>query len=96
MTHYYYSASSPAALGLILAERRRHRNLSHADLAQSAGTAPAEIRRLEEGRWVPAPLQAWALAEVLGLEPEAFAAWSLRQLLFHPELLAEHVLPTAA
>jgi len=94
--YHYFAASTPAALGLILAERRRHRHLSHTDLAQAAGATAAEIRRLEEGRWVLSPSQAWSLAEVLGLEPEAFAAWSLRQLLFRPELLAQHVLPTAA
>jgi transcriptional regulator with XRE-family HTH domain len=95
MTHFY-SASSPAALGLILAERRRHRNLSHADLGRICGAAVGDIRRLEQGRWVPSPSQAWSLAEVLGIEPEDLAAWAIRQLLFHPELLAGHVLPTAA
>ena len=94
--YHYYSASSPAAVGLLLAERRRHRNLSHADLAQSAGATAAEIRRLEEGIWVPSPSQAWTLAEVLGLEPEAFAAWALRQLLLRPAYLAEQALPAAA
>jgi transcriptional regulator with XRE-family HTH domain len=94
--YHYFAASTPAALGLILAERRRHRNLSHADLGRICGAAAGDIRRLEEGRWVPSPSQAWALADVLGLEPEAFAAWTIRQLLFHPELLAQHVLSAAA
>ena len=92
----YYSVSSPAALGFILAERRRHRNLSVIELGQLCGTTAREIRRLEEGRWIPSPSQAWSLAEVLGLEPEELAAWAVRQLLFHPELLAEHVLSAAA
>ena len=94
--YHYYSASSPAALGLILAERRRHRNLTPANLAQVCGATAVQIRLLEEGRWVPSPLQAWSLAEVLGLEPEELAAWAMRQLILHPAWLAEHVLATAA
>jgi transcriptional regulator with XRE-family HTH domain len=94
--YHYFAASTPAAVGLILADRRRHRNLSPAELGRMCGAAASEISRLEEGRWVPSPSQAWSLAQVLGLEPEAFAAWSIRQLLFRPELLAEHVLPIAA
>lgn len=92
----YFAASSPAALGLILAERRRHRHLSVIELGQICGIAAADLRRLEDGRWVPAPSQAWSLAEALGFDPEELAAWAIRQLLFHPELLAEHVLPKAA
>ena len=95
MTHIY-SASSLAGVGQLLAERRRHRNLSHADVAQRCGTCPTDIRRLEEGRWLPSPSQAWSLGPVLGLEPDEFAAWVIRQLMFHPELLAEHALTTAA
>jgi transcriptional regulator with XRE-family HTH domain len=94
--YHYFAASTPAALGLILAERRRHRNLSPVALSRMCGVTVGEINRLEEGRWVPSPSQAWTLAEVLDLEPEAFVAWAIRQLLFRPELLAEHVLPTAA
>ncbi len=95
MTHYY-TASSLAGVGQILAERLRHRNLSQEDVARRCHAHTGDIRRLEEGRWLPSPSQAWALAPVLGLEPDEFAAWVIRQLLFHPELLAEHVLATAA
>ena len=93
---HFYSASSLAAAGMMLAERRRHRNLSPADVAQRCHARPSEIRRMEEGRWLPDPAQAWSMAGVLGLDPEEFAAWALRQLLFHPDLLAEHVLSAAA
>ena len=94
--YHCFAASTPAVLGLILAERRRRRNLSPVDLSRMCRVTFGEINRLEEGRWVPWPSQAWSLAEVLGLEPEAFAAWTIRQLLFRLDLLAEHVVPSAA
>lgn len=93
---HHYTASSLAGVGQLLAERRRHRNLSHEDVARMCDANPGDIRRFEEGLWLPSPVQAWSLAPVLGFEPEEFAAWTIRQLIFHPQLLAEHALADAA
>ena len=80
----------------MLAERRRHRNLTCEDLARIAHVKVSQIRRLEEGCWVPEPAQALSLAEVLGLDPDTFAEWALRQLFLRPDWLAEHVLAAEA
>jgi hypothetical protein len=49
------------------------------------------IERLEQGRFLPSPSQAYRLGQVLNLDPVDMGSWALRELLLHPEYLVEHV-----
>ncbi len=79
-------------LGAALAARRHHLELSRSELARRCRMSVADLGRIEQGRFVPSPSQAYALADELELDPQPLCRWTIHQLLIvHPEYLAEHV-----
>ena len=86
------SSSHAQTLGAALAARRHHLELSRAELARRCYMSVADLQRIEQGRFVPSPSQAYALADELELDPQPLCRWTIHQLLIaHPEYLAEHV-----
>ncbi len=75
--------------------RRRALGLSVAELAEGCALSREAVGRLEQGRFLPSPSQAYQLALVLGVDPVGLGRWATTELLFHPEFLVEHVLPAA-
>jgi len=83
--------SNAQTCGAALAARRHHLQLSRLELARRCDLSPADLRRIEQGRFAPSPSEAHQLATELHLDPDTLCRWSIRQLLIvHPEYLAEH------
>jgi transcriptional regulator with XRE-family HTH domain len=83
--------SHAQTLGAALAARRHHLELSRAELARRCHMTVADLERIEHGRFVPAPSQAYELADELEMDPEPLGRWTIHQLVIvHPEYLAEH------
>lgn len=79
-------------LGAALAARRHDLDLSRVELARRCHMSVADLRRIEEGQFVPSPSQAYQLADELQIDPEPLFRWTIHQLVIvHPEYLAEHV-----
>ncbi len=78
-------------LGAALAARRLQLDLSRAELARRCHMRPADLRRIEHGRFAPSPSQAYRLAQELRFDPEPYCTVMIQELLVHPEYLAEHV-----
>ena len=86
------TTSHAPTLGAALAARRHHLDLSRAELARRCHMELADLRRIEQGRFVPSPSQAYRLADELEIDPEPLCRWTIHQLLIvHPEYLREHV-----
>ncbi len=78
-------------MGAAVAARRLHLDLSRAELARRCHMRVADLRRIEQGRFVPSPSQAFGIAQQLQFDPEPYCAAMIRELFVHPEYLAEHV-----
>ena len=91
-----YLSSDVRPFPAFLYARRRALNLSPADLATLCDLTPDMIERMEQGRFLPSPSQAYQLAMALDLDPLQLGAWTIQELLLHPELLSEHVQPEAS
>ena len=89
---YTYISMTPIFYPALFSARRLALGLSTQELAARCNLTSAMIERLEEGRFLPSPSQAFQLAQALGFDPMALAEWVMTQLLYRRELLAEHVL----
>ena len=87
--------SHAQTLGAALAARHvdeAPQDVGRAELAHRCRMTVADLRRIEQGRFVPSPSQAYQLAAKLEFDPEPLCRWTIRQLLIvHPEFLVEHV-----
>ena len=81
---------SRSVLGAALAVRRLQLHLSRAELARRCNLRVADLRRIEDGRFVPSPAEAYQMTDQLDIDPEPLCRWSIWQLFVHPEYLVEH------
>ena len=85
------TCSHSQTLGAALAARRHQLHLSRTELGRRCDLRPADLRRIEQGRFAPSPSQAYRLAAELQFDAELLCEWTIAQLLIiHPEYLAEH------
>jgi len=91
MCYNTYMSTYVSNLHPFLCARRRTLGLSLADLAACCNMTPDLIERIEQGRFLPSPSQAYQLARALDLDPVHLGGWAIRELLLHPEFLVEHV-----
>ncbi|MGH3426449.1 MAG: helix-turn-helix domain-containing protein [Mycobacteriales bacterium] len=83
--------SHAPSLGAALAGRRLQLHLSRTELARRCDLPVADLRRIEHGRFVPSPAEAYRMADELEIDPQPLCRWAIRQLfIVHPEYLAEH------
>jgi transcriptional regulator with XRE-family HTH domain len=89
----YLLTSSPILLpvGQLLSGRRLRLGLSPAALGKLCHMSPGELEQIEQGRLVPSPSQAYALARALRMDCHRFCRWAVFQLLCHPQSLEHHV-----
>ena len=66
---------------LHLLSARRRALLTRAGLAKARGLTSETIARLERGRFLPSPSQAFQLALALGIDPVEFGRWTIAELL---------------
>lgn len=82
---------SLSSFSSIISSGRRALELSTAELARRAALPVAFIQRLEQGKFIPSPSQAYHLGVALQMvEPAAFAEQATCLLLLYPHHLLEH------